>query len=193
MRAVALGVAVLVVLELWAVHVGYPLRVTSDVPTYLALLRGLAAHPLSPQSPFLPLPGIASPHATPYMTGLALLWHAVAFAVRGLRPDGRRPVPRRGRIGVTLATLAMIALYARRVAGPRQGLLAVPVVLVLFGPHTSSGPVTSPSTDFCTRASTRRTSRWRSPSPRCSRSRARRARASPWPRSSPGPRWSCTH
>ena len=102
----------LVVLELWAVHVGYPLRVTSDVPTYLALLRGLAAHPLSPQSPFLPLRGIASPHATPYMTGLALLWHAVASpsAVYDPMAVGRFL----GWIGipVTLITLAMIAWYA---------------------------------------------------------------------------------
>jgi hypothetical protein len=124
----------LVALQLWAIGVEYPLRVTSDVPTYLALLREMAAHPLSPQSPFLATPGVASPHATPYMLALALLWHALA-------PSGQAGSPLAvgrflGFIGipVSLATLALIAFYARRVAGSRVALATIPVLLALFGP-----------------------------------------------------------
>lgn len=124
----------LVALQLWAIDVQYPLRVTSDVPTYLALLRGMAAHPLASQSPFLETPGVASPHATPYVLGLALLWHALA-------PPGQAHNPLAvgrflGLVGipVSLAMLAMIALYASRIAGRRQALVTIPVLLALFGP-----------------------------------------------------------
>jgi len=124
----------LVALQLWAIHVSYPLRVTSDVPTYLALLRAMAAHPLAPQSPFLDTTGIATPHATPYMLALALLWRAVAPAGHATDPlDAGRFLGFVG-IPVSLATLAMIAFYASRIAGRRQGLLTIPVLLVLFGP-----------------------------------------------------------
>ena len=76
--AAAVLVALIVGLQLWAIQVAYPLRVTSDVPTYLALLRAMAAHPLAKQSLFLAAQGISTPHSTPYMVALALLWHAVA-------------------------------------------------------------------------------------------------------------------
>jgi hypothetical protein len=124
----------LVALQLWAIAVGYPLRVTSDVPTFLALLQGMAAHPLATQSPFLTTPGVESPHATPYMQLLALLWKAIAPAGAATDPlaEGRFL----GYVGifVSLATLSTIAAYAWRVAGRRAGLLTVPVLLVLFGP-----------------------------------------------------------
>ena len=127
-------IVALVVLQLWATATGYPLRVTSDLPTYLALLRGLALHPFSTQSPFLSTPGIASPHATPYMLGLALLWRSVAPA--GQLTDPVAAGRFLGLIGipVTLITLGMIALFSARIAGRRQGLLTIPVLLVLFGP-----------------------------------------------------------
>jgi hypothetical protein len=127
-------VAGLVVLQLWAIAVDYPLRVTSDVPTFLALLRSMAAHPLATQSPFLTTPGIASPHATPYMQGLALLWHALAPAGAAADPLAAGRFLGFVGIAVSLATLAVVALYASRAAGRRAGLLTVPVLLVLFGP-----------------------------------------------------------
>lgn len=124
----------LVAMQLWAIGVDYPLRVTSDVPTYLGLLRGMAAHPLAPQSPYLPTPGIASPHATPYMLALAELWRVVAPAGHALDP---RAVGRfLGFMGilVSLATLEMVMRFAFATAGRRAALLTVPVLLVLFGP-----------------------------------------------------------
>ena len=127
-------VIVLVALELVAVELDYPLRVTSDTPTYLALLRQMALHPLAHQSVFLSVPGIATPDATPYTLALGELWHAVAAPGQFSNPvaEGRFL----GLIGipVSLATLAMIAWYAVVVAGRRQGLLAVAVLMVLFGP-----------------------------------------------------------
>ena len=124
----------LVALQLWAVNTEYPLRVTSDTPTYLALLPMMAAHPFAHESVFLSIPGIQTPDATPYMLGLAKLWQAIA-------PPGQLHNPiAEGRflgligIPVSLAMLAMIALFAVKVAGRRQGLLAVAVLMVLFGP-----------------------------------------------------------
>ncbi len=127
-------VVALVAMELWATATGYPLRVTSDLPTYLALLRGLALHPFAPQSPFLTTPGIASPHATPYMLALALLWRS--FAPAGHLTDPVAAGRFLGMIGipVTLLTLGMIVVFAARIAGRREGLLTIPVLLVMFGP-----------------------------------------------------------
>jgi hypothetical protein len=124
----------LVILQLWAVKVAYPLRVTSDVPTYLALIRSMISNPIGAQSPFLVTGGVASPHATPYIFMLAKLWAAIA-------PPGHLNDPLAiGRflglfgIPVAIATLGMIWWYAASVTTGRKGLLAVAVVLVMFGP-----------------------------------------------------------
>jgi hypothetical protein len=132
--AALLLVGGLVALQIWAVQLGYPLRVTSDTPTYIALLQDMAAHPFAAQSPFLATPGIQSPLATPYMLALAMVWKAVAS------PGHANDALALGRflgyagIVVSLATLGMIVLYARQVAGRRAAWLAVPVLLVMFGP-----------------------------------------------------------
>jgi hypothetical protein len=124
----------LLALQVWAIRVAYPLRVTSDVPTYLALLRGLATAPLSWQSPFLASGGIASPHATPYLVGLSALWHAVAPA--GQVNDPLAVGRFLGLVGIPVAftTLAMIVLYAERTGGRGHGVATAGTVLVMFGP-----------------------------------------------------------
>jgi hypothetical protein len=127
-------VAGMVALQLWAINIGYPLRVTSDAPTFLALLQGMAGHPLGAQSPFLGTRGIASPHATPYMLGLALLWKAIAPAGTAADPIAAGRFLGFVGIFVSIATLGTVAAYAWRSAGRRAGLLSVPVLLVLFGP-----------------------------------------------------------
>src|SRR5262249_30424426 len=63
-------------LAIWARGTDYALRVTSDTPTFLALIRDMAEHPFAAQSPFL-AGGAATQHATPYMQALAFLWSAV--------------------------------------------------------------------------------------------------------------------
>ena len=50
---VCLLLAGLVALQLWARSTDYGLRVTSDTPTFLALIPDLADRPFEPQSPFL--------------------------------------------------------------------------------------------------------------------------------------------
>lgn len=124
----------IVALQLWTTSLDYPLRVTSDVPTYLGLLRGMAAHPFAHQSPYLATPGIASPHATPYMLGLAELWRLVAPA--GKVTDPRAVGHFLGFMGivVTLVTLDLITRFAVATAGARAAFLTVPVLLVIFGP-----------------------------------------------------------
>lgn len=128
-----------VALQAWAVSLDYGLRVTSDTPTYLALLRDLSVRPLAPASPFLATPGVESSHATPWMQLLAWLWNGLAPAHAA---DGS-PLPdpvAAGRllgiagIGVTLLLLHALFVWVRGQAGSRAAWLSIPVLLTLFGP-----------------------------------------------------------
>jgi hypothetical protein len=116
------------------VRVAYPLRVTSDVPTYLALIRSMVADPIGAQSPFLVTGGVASPHATPYVWLLAKLWAATAPGKHLNDPVAIGHFLGLVGIPVALATLGMIWWYAASLTSGRKGLLAVAVVLVMFGP-----------------------------------------------------------
>ena len=134
-RVVRVGVATLLVglfaFAVWARAVDYPLRVTSDTPTFIALLSGMAERPFAPQSPFLE-GGAGTQHATPYM-------QALAFLAQGAGVDTGSAVAA-GRflalvgIGVFGFALACVFLYARRRAGSTAAWVALPVLLVLFGP-----------------------------------------------------------
>ncbi len=62
----------LLCLMVWAAVVDYPLRVTSDTPTFIALVSGMAERPFAEQSPFL-ANGSSTQHATPYMQAIAFL------------------------------------------------------------------------------------------------------------------------
>ena len=134
--------------------VDYPLRVTSDTPTFIALLSDMAQRPFAPQSPFLE-GGAATQHATPYIQALAF-----SGAVRGRRHRlGRRarplPRPRRDR---RLRVRARVRLPLRP---PPRGIdggvgLDPRAARPLRPSRTSSGRPTSRSTARCTRASSRR-------------------------------------
>jgi hypothetical protein len=131
-------VAGLFALELWAVDVNYGLRVTSDTPTFLALLRDMALHPLHPVSPFIPGSGLQTSHATPYMQALAWLWSFVAWhdGHSAARPDpiaAYRLFALAG-VVVTLALLHAAFLWVRRCAGIRAAWISLPIMLLLFGP-----------------------------------------------------------
>jgi hypothetical protein len=121
----------LLCLMVWAAVVDYPLRVTSDTPTFIALVSGMADRPFEEQSPFL-ANGSSTQHATPYM-------QAVAFLHSFLAGDSREPVET-GRllafVGIAVfgLTLFAIFLYARRFAGSRAAWLSIALVLGLFGP-----------------------------------------------------------
>jgi len=121
----------LLCLMIWAAVVDYPLRVTSDTPTFIALVADMAERPFAEQSPFLENAS-STQHATPYIQGVAFLWSV-------LGGDEREPVET-GRllafvgIGVFGLTLFAIFLYTRRLAGSRAAWLTIPLLLALFGP-----------------------------------------------------------
>jgi len=134
-RILRVGVSALLVallgLAVWARAVDYPMRVTSDTPTFLALLGDMADNPFASQSPFL-VGGGGTQHATPYMQLLAFLSQAPGI-------DGASPVAL-GRflslVGILVFGLALAAvfLYVRRLAGSTAAWVAIPVLLALFGP-----------------------------------------------------------
>ena len=133
-QVLRLGVGVLAVcmlgLALWARSVDYALRVTSDTPTFIALLTDMARAPFSPQSPFL-VSGGGTQHATPYMQALAFLW--------SLEGGSHDPIAI-GRflalVGIVVFAFALwcVFVYVRRLAGSTAAWVVIPVLLAVFGP-----------------------------------------------------------
>ena len=121
----------LLVLAVWARTVDYALRVTSDTPTFLALIADMGQRPFARQSPFLNT-DVATQHATPYI-------QVLAFVSRGLNGSDHSP----GALGSFLAlvgiavfafTLWCVFLYVRRLAGSTAAWVSIPVLLGIFGP-----------------------------------------------------------
>jgi hypothetical protein len=129
-----LSVLVLVALEIKAIFNHYEMRVTADTPTFLALIRDLAIHPLRPDSVFFGTANSDSLHASPYLQALALIWRAVAPAGRIADPLALGEFAAVVTIPVTLFVLAMLWLYTRQVAGRTAASAAVPALLAVFGP-----------------------------------------------------------
>ena len=134
-RALRGGVIALLVvilaLAVWARAVDYPLRVTSDTPTFVTLLKDMADHPFAAQSPFL-VGGTGTQHATPYMQGLAFLARATGVDVEAPASAGRYLAL----VGIFVFAfaLACVFVYARRRAGSTAAWASIPVLLTLFGP-----------------------------------------------------------
>jgi hypothetical protein len=132
-------VAGLIGMEAWAAVTGYGLRVTSDTPTFLPIIRDLAIHPFHRVSPFLNDPGVASSHASPYLQILGLLWRRIAphhDATGAPAADPKALYAFLAVVGllVTVLLLHAVFVWARSQAGPRAAWLTIPVLLVLFGP-----------------------------------------------------------
>jgi lipopolysaccharide exporter len=132
------GLVVLGLFAAWATATGYPLRVISDTPGFLAIIPQLASAPLTHVSPFLASNAVENPHATPYTQLVALVWDRLA--AHGA--DGR-PVPDPvglshllGAAGILVAVALIVALFwwVRRQSGSRAAWIAIPVLLALFGP-----------------------------------------------------------
>ncbi len=123
-----------VILELQAMANGYGLRVTSDTPTYLALLRTVALHPLASVSPFLSVSGVESSHATPDMEILALVWRAISPTRSLVDPVAAYHLLALWGIVVTLLVAHALFLWVRGLAGSTAGWLSIPLLLGLFGP-----------------------------------------------------------
>jgi hypothetical protein len=129
--AVLVFLAGLGAFALWAGATDYGLRVTSDTPTFIALLEELARRPFAPQSPFLAHGDVATQHATPYMQALALLYEHFGVG------DGPVAVGRflaSSGLAVFAATLVALFAFARRYAGELTAWLSLPAVLLVFGP-----------------------------------------------------------
>ncbi len=131
---VVLLLAGLVALQLWARSTDYGLRVTSDTPTFLALIPDMADRPFERQSPFLSDNEIATPHAEPYTQALAFLWKATRASGEERDPVALGRMLSLVGIGVMFFVLFAVFAYARSVVGRREAWIAVPALLALFGP-----------------------------------------------------------
>jgi hypothetical protein len=121
----------LLTLIVWAGVSDYALRVTSDTPTFIALVTGMAERPFQEQSPFL-ANQVATQHATPYIQAVAFLWSFLGGGERDPVTAGRLLAL----IGIPVFALLLysVFLYARRLAGSRAAWLSLPVLLGIFGP-----------------------------------------------------------
>jgi hypothetical protein len=129
-----LALAGTLLLELQAMWHGYGLRVTSDTPTYLALLRDVALHPFQPVSPFVAVPGVETSHATPDMQALALVWRQVSPTRSLIAPVAAYHVLAIWGMIVTLLVGHSLFIWVRGVAGSRAAWISIPVLLGLLGP-----------------------------------------------------------
>ncbi|HEX4108400.1 MAG TPA: hypothetical protein VHX88_09720 [Solirubrobacteraceae bacterium] len=130
----AAAIAALVGFEVWAALTGYSLRVIGDLPTSVALVRTMGLHPLQAQHPFFSGQVGVSYHSTPYLQVLALIWHAIAAHPSGFDAIGIGRFLGFVAIPCSLFTLWAVWLYASLLAGRRAATIAVPVLLVVFGP-----------------------------------------------------------
>ena len=131
---VVLLLAGLVALQLWARSTDYGLRVTSDTPTFLALIPDMADRPFERQSPFLRDSTVASAHAEPYMQALAFLWKGTRASDEGRDPVALARLLSLVGIGVMFFVLFAVFAYTRSVVGRWEAWIAVPALLALFGP-----------------------------------------------------------
>jgi hypothetical protein len=125
-----LGV-ILLGLMLWARSVDYALRVTSDTPTFVALVTDMGDAPFARQSPFL-AGGGGTQHATPYMQALAFLWSLVGGTADSPFAIGRFLAL----VGIVVFAFALwcVFLYVRGLAGSTAAWISLPVLLAIFGP-----------------------------------------------------------
>jgi hypothetical protein len=129
--SVAGVLAALLVLAVWARHGDYALRVTSDTPTFLALVTDMAQRPFAEQSPFL-VADVATQHATLYMQALAYGWRFVDGSTNS--PTALGGYLALAGIVVFAFTLCCVFFYVRRLAGSLAAWIAIPVLLGIFGP-----------------------------------------------------------
>jgi hypothetical protein len=132
--AALVSVAVLLIMEIQAIGNHYELRVTADTPTFLALIRDMALHPLAKVSVFFGNAGSDSIHASPYLQLLAWTWKALATPSQFWNPISLGEFAAIVTIPASLFVLAMLWLYVRRLAGGTAAWASIPIVLSLFGP-----------------------------------------------------------
>jgi hypothetical protein len=124
-----LGAVLLLAVRAWSS--GYALRVTSDTPSFIALVGDMARRPFQAQSPFLDA-DVATQHATPYLQALAFAWRLAGGESPAALELGRF-LAVAGTVVFGL-TLWCVFLYVRRLAGTTAAWVSIPVLLGVFGP-----------------------------------------------------------
>ena len=125
------SLAGLLLLTLWAGAVDYARRVTSDTPTFIALVADMAQKPFAKESPFLDA-AVATQHATPYLQLLAFVWRALPGS--GDSPGALSTFLALVGVAVFGFLLWCVFLYVRRLAGTTAAWISLPVLLGVFGP-----------------------------------------------------------
>ena len=126
-------------LAAYGVTTGYGLRVTSDTPSFLAIVHQLAAKPLKPLSPFLASESIEHSHATPYTQLLATIWDRTMASHTSDGTPIADPASVYRLLGVagavvTALLLHSLFLWVKSHAGSRAAWISLPIVLLTFGP-----------------------------------------------------------
>lgn len=124
----------LVGFQVWAATNFYALRVTADAPSFLVLIRDMGAEPLDSHSSFFGQPDTDSIHASPYLQVLGLIWRVMAPTGEYGDALALGQFVAFVSIPVTLFVLGMLWLYVRQAASTRAAYLAIPVLLMVFGP-----------------------------------------------------------
>jgi hypothetical protein len=129
-----LAVLILLAFEIKAIFNHYELRVTADTPTFLALIRDLAIHPLRPDSVFFGSASSDSIHASPYLQLLALIWKFTAPTGQLTNAMAIGEFAAIVTIPMTLFVLLMLWCFGRQLGGPLAAWASVLALLAVFGP-----------------------------------------------------------
>lgn len=125
-------------LWLWATLTDYGLRVISDSPSFLVIVRALAAHPLHSVNPFLAEGDVANSHATPYTQSLGLGWRALGIDdledPYDVHPQALYRYLAIAGLLVAGLVLHSVFVFVRSQAGARAAWWSLPTLLVLLGP-----------------------------------------------------------
>ena len=133
------AVSEVLLFEWIAARTRYGLRVVSDTPTYVALLRTMAQHPFAPPASVLASPGRFNvAHATPDLQLEALVWRVLANF--GVIPHNMvdllaayNLLAVKGAI-VTVVLFHALFLWIRRLAGRRVAWIGISILPLMWGP-----------------------------------------------------------
>ena len=135
-----------IVLEVWALHTRYGLRVIADTPTYLQVMRGFGLRPLhGPESPYVSVHDVNVPHAAPDMQVLGLIWgwlgrHGFVNANLVDLDPAYQLLAAKGML-VTLLLFHALFLWASRQSGSsRTAWLTLAVLPAVWGPALIVSP-----------------------------------------------------
>ncbi|HEX4108402.1 MAG TPA: hypothetical protein VHX88_09730 [Solirubrobacteraceae bacterium] len=124
----------LLVLQVIAAFSRYGLHVVGSTPTYLAMLRTLAFHPLTSFDPIISVTNGTGAHATPDLQLLAYIWRKVSPLGDLIDPRAAYRLFALAGLLYTALLLHAFFLLARRHVSRRAAWLSLPVLLLVLGP-----------------------------------------------------------